>query len=243
LNAAAVGSIIFTVTNSGSGTLNWYPTVTSGTWLTIPTNSGGTNNGSFTATYSANLGAERSATITVTAPGASQSPVTITVTQLATNSARAAGVDVSRGNGTITWGQVTGVQFAYIKATESNYSPDAKFADNSKGASDQKIVRGAYHFATPLFSANFWQSNYDHQDSAADEAANFWNASKNWIGQGFLPPALDVEEQVVAWNKNADGTYTANIWVDPLTGACRDNNKGSSPIIVGEVRAFRSERV
>jgi GH25 family lysozyme M1 (1,4-beta-N-acetylmuramidase) len=149
---------------------------------------------------------------------------TVTTTNLAV------GIDVYAGNGTINWSAVSnaGIQFAYLKATESTYSPDSKFSANTNGAIGQHIIAGAYHFATPLFSPSYYQPSYDHTDTAFQEASNFVNAAKGVIGSGFLPPSLDVEAQVVTWTL-VGGVYVPSVWVDPLTGASYDNSGNPLP--------------
>jgi GH25 family lysozyme M1 (1,4-beta-N-acetylmuramidase) len=141
-----------------------------------------------------------------------------TVTNATTTTNLALGIDVSAGNGTISWSAVSGagIQFAYLKATESTFSPDSKFSANTNGAIGQHILVGAYHFATPLFSPAYFQSGYDHQDTASEEASNFVNTAKGIIGPGFLPPSLDVEDQVVTWVL-VNGVYQPSVWADPLT--------------------------
>jgi len=150
------------------------------------------------------------------------------VTRVATPSVL--GIDVYAGNGDISWTGMAnaGIQFAYIKATESTYSPDTKFQANTSDALNQHIAVGAYHFATPLFSPTFFQTGYDHQDTAVQEAANFVNTSQGMIGSGFLPPALDVEAQVVTWIQ-VNGVYIPSVWVDPLTGVSYDNAQNPLP--------------
>jgi len=77
------GKTMFNVSNlSGAGTMNW-TAVTNGTsWLTIDSGSSGTNDGTITVSFDSNdSGSERTGTITVTAPGAKNSPQTIQVIQ------------------------------------------------------------------------------------------------------------------------------------------------------------------
>jgi hypothetical protein len=78
------GSAQINVTNTGEGPLNW--SVSSGqAWISISPASG-SGNGSFSITGAANTTFQpRTATVTVSAPGASGSPATVTVTQAANN--------------------------------------------------------------------------------------------------------------------------------------------------------------
>ena len=58
------------------------------------------------------------------------------------------GVDVSRFQGEIDWTRAanSGVEFAFIKATEGGDRVDPKFKDNWRATRRAGIPRGAYHF-------------------------------------------------------------------------------------------------
>ncbi|MBI2425093.1 MAG: BACON domain-containing protein [Candidatus Hydrogenedentes bacterium] len=84
--AAAGGSVVFTVTNGGTGTMNWTSSVdtASANYLTLLSGTTGTNAGPITVQVAPYTGtAPRTGAITVVAPGASDSPKTVTVTQSA----------------------------------------------------------------------------------------------------------------------------------------------------------------
>lgn len=80
------GTAKFSVSNSGSGDMPWTAAVTSGnSWLSITSGSSGSNTGEITCSYQANTGsASRTATVRVTAAGATGSPKDITITQVGT---------------------------------------------------------------------------------------------------------------------------------------------------------------
>jgi lysozyme len=92
------------------------------------------------------------------------------------------GVDVSKYQGDIDWSRVreSGVDFAWIKATEGGDVVDTKFASNWQQAKAAGVPRGAYHFA-------YWCRPMAEQ--AAWFKANVPNDPE------ALPPVLDVE-----WN-------------------------------------------
>lgn len=76
------GTVSLTISNSGGGTLNW--TVSSSTsWITNISPRSGANNGTVTISYSQNTTDARLAAITITAPGATNTPVTINMCQAA----------------------------------------------------------------------------------------------------------------------------------------------------------------
>jgi GH25 family lysozyme M1 (1,4-beta-N-acetylmuramidase) len=94
------------------------------------------------------------------------------------------GVDVSRWQGTIDWGQVAGdaIGFAYVKATEGTYYLSPTFADQYNGAYDAGLTRGAYHFAIPSDSDGATQADY------------FVDNGGGWSNDGHtLPGVLDIE--------------------------------------------------
>ncbi|WP_245796608.1 GH25 family lysozyme [Actinacidiphila alni] len=94
------------------------------------------------------------------------------------------GVDVSHYQGTINWGSVhaAGIQFAYIKATEGTTYKDPQFNANYLNAYNNKVIRGAYHFARPDVSTGAAQATYFATHGGAWSADNL-----------TLPGMLDLE--------------------------------------------------
>jgi hypothetical protein len=83
--AKEAGTTTFNVSNTGTGTMIWSASVTSGSWLTITSGTSGTNTGTISCSFTANTSTSaRTATIRVTATGATSSPVDVTVTQAPT---------------------------------------------------------------------------------------------------------------------------------------------------------------
>ena len=96
------------------------------------------------------------------------------------------GIDVSRYQNVINWGDVKDMQvkniklgFAFIKATEGIDKVDARFQRNWLHAEEENITKGAYHF----FIAG---------KSGKAQANNFIEIVK--LKKGDLPPVLDIEE-------------------------------------------------
>jgi hypothetical protein len=83
--ANTTGTTSFSVSNTGTGTMAWTASVTSGSsWLTITSGTSGTNSGTIAVSFTANTTYDaRTATITVTATGATGSPIAVTVVQAA----------------------------------------------------------------------------------------------------------------------------------------------------------------
>ena len=92
------------------------------------------------------------------------------------------GIDVSHNNGAIDWKAVAraGIRFAYAKATEGANTVDHAFAANRAGMKDAGILRGAYHFFRP--------------DRKPETQAERFLRTLGQLGEGDLPPALDLEE-------------------------------------------------
>ena len=90
------------------------------------------------------------------------------------------GIDVSKYQGDIDWQSVreSGVEFAFIKATEGGNHADEKFAQNWNGARAAGIARGAYHFV-------WWCRD------PREEIAQFKRIVP--VERDALPPVLDVE--------------------------------------------------
>ncbi|MGW8959967.1 glycoside hydrolase family 25 protein [Paenibacillus sp. NPDC055715] len=91
------------------------------------------------------------------------------------------GIDVSHWQGDIDWNKVKseGIQFAYLKASESSTRTDPKFSKNVDGAKKAGLSVGAYHFARP------------DKNSPSDEAKHFVSLLN--LYHTDLLPVLDLE--------------------------------------------------
>lgn len=90
------------------------------------------------------------------------------------------GVDVSNYQGDIDWQKMedTGIDFAYIKATEGSSHVDASFEENWAEAQDTDIYIGAYHF-------------FSFESSGLTQADHYISTVGNLDGK--LLPVIDVE--------------------------------------------------
>ncbi|GAB3218908.1 lysozyme [Glycomyces halotolerans] len=97
---------------------------------------------------------------------------------------RVPGIDVSHYQGSINWNSVrsSGIQWAYIKATEGTSYKDPRFNANYPNAYHAGVIRGAYHFARPNYSSGSAQANYFASNGGA------WSADNR-----TLPGVLDIE--------------------------------------------------
>lgn len=96
------------------------------------------------------------------------------------------GIDVSRYQSTIDWGEVKAMQikkinigFCFIKATEGTDKTDYWFRRNWSDSKENLVTRGAYHFFNPL-------------KNGKEQALNFIRHVK--LEPGDLPPVLDIEQ-------------------------------------------------
>ena len=90
------------------------------------------------------------------------------------------GIDVSHHNGKIDWAKVkrSGVDFAFIKATEGSDWSDIRFPNNWTESKKAGVVRGAYHF-------------FSTTSSGEAQALNFVQTVPS--EKGMLPPVIDIE--------------------------------------------------
>ncbi|KAI9297716.1 glycoside hydrolase family 25 protein [Neoconidiobolus thromboides FSU 785] len=118
------------------------------------------------------------------------------------------GIDVSGWQPNVNWNTVkaNGVEFVYIKATESTNYKSPQFNSQYTGATNVGLIRGAYHFARPGSSSGAAQANY------------FVANGGGWSGDGrTLPGALDLEAgcsglsqaAMVNWIRDFSNTYHA----------------------------------
>lgn len=92
------------------------------------------------------------------------------------------GVDVSHYQNRVNWDSVaaTGVQFAFVKATEGETWQDSFFCKNWEKMRKIGLKRGAYHFLNPSLNARL-------------QAENFLQMVD--LAPGDLPPVVDIEHK------------------------------------------------
>jgi len=92
------------------------------------------------------------------------------------------GIDVSEFQSIINWPQVqkSGVNFAYIRATDGTTIQDTEFVKNWQGAEQAGIPVGAYHYFTTT--------------SPVPTQINNFVSELKLVKPGNLPPVLDVED-------------------------------------------------
>ena len=121
------------------------------------------------------------------------------------------GIDVSKWQETIDWPTVaTQVDFAIIKATESQSMIDPAFATNRANAAAAGVRIGMYHVASPSASLA----------DARAEANHFLQVAAP--GAGNLIPALDIEiNRVPDWMTSTQLEAWARAWLNHVTRQAR----------------------
>jgi lysozyme len=104
------------------------------------------------------------------------------------------GIDVSKWQGSVDWSLVaqSGHRFAFCKATEGVGYSDPRFQENWAGMKEAGLYRGAYHFARASKSPTI--------EIDAQQEADYFAEVMGGLGEGDLPPVLDIE-----WDKRAKG--------------------------------------
>ncbi|MBI2583831.1 MAG: peptidoglycan DD-metalloendopeptidase family protein [Candidatus Aenigmarchaeota archaeon] len=136
---------------------------------------------------------------------------------------RPKGIDVSHLQGTIDWTKVknSGIQFAFVKASQRNNYRDPNFETNMANAKSAGIFAGAYHFACPVEDDELYCYR---AYTAKEEAENFVNAAGNYIKEGYLRPALDLEVGASL------GKTALSNWVNEFMSIVKEKT-GVEPII------------
>ena len=123
----------FDVSNTGTGIMPmaWTAAVTSGGgWLSISTGASGSNSGTITCSFMANTGISvRTATIRVTATGATGSPVDVTVTQAPTSTGSLAASFIDSGLWIYNLGSAKPIQVSLSNPKNIIYSGSTLYAD------------------------------------------------------------------------------------------------------------------
>ena len=129
--AKAAGTTTFSVANTGTGTMPWTAAVTSGgSWLSITTGSSGSNSGTISCSFTANAGISvRTASIRVTATGATNSPQDVTVTQAGSSAGSLAVSFAGSGLWVYNSDSATWTQISSINPENMIYSGSTLYAD------------------------------------------------------------------------------------------------------------------
>jgi GH25 family lysozyme M1 (1,4-beta-N-acetylmuramidase) len=138
------------------------------------------------------------------------------------------GTDVYSGQGTITWSSVASSangSFSFIKATKGTCYTDGDFYTNIANGHGTADKVGAYHFALP------------EDNTATAEAQYFLSTASAYIGTGYLPPVLDLEDPAGTCIVNTEGLTTyftsaeLTAWVVAWCSYVQQHDGGVAPIV------------
>jgi len=119
------------------------------------------------------------------------------------------GFDAYNGDGAINWvtAKNSGIQFAFVKATEGVKFVDARFTANMQGATNAGVYIGPYHICRVDSKNGVLFTSYDGLPFAVDsdpwldatsEAVDFIKAIRPYYRSGsYLPPVADIETSTI----------------------------------------------
>jgi parallel beta-helix repeat protein len=166
--------------------------------------------------------------LTVTGTSDSLTHSTYISLEITTLPTRTCGIDVSHHQGNIDWSEVynAGYRFAFAKATEGDHRPpviiDPNFTTNMENGRNAGLLMGAYHVAHP------------EMNNAVDEASFFCSIAGNYLKEGYLRPALDLEQEIVneiiEEKGNEEGMKYLSNWIETWISTVKEE-AGVEPII------------
>ncbi|MCK9422079.1 MAG: T9SS type A sorting domain-containing protein [Bacteroidales bacterium] len=180
------GTHTVNISNNGNCTMNWR-SVTTASWLTIVSDTSGSNTGSINLQYTANPGNARTAILTVSSNDAFNAPLTVTYQQ-------AHGPDIIIDSDSVSSGEVCWF------ASNSVTIPQAGGHYVIDGPATVNIVAGQRVFVEPGFQSNSGSNTYIYisetpcpSTSAPLEPGDkkpFDSARQNLVQENFLVPAF-----------------------------------------------------
>ena len=227
------GTTTFSVSNTGTGTMQWTAAVTAGdSWLSITSGTSGTDAGIITCSFTANTGTSaRTATILVTAPGASGSPVDVTVTQTLTPTP------------TLLWAETTGRASIWTldvdgnKTSEILYGPYAdwtpkSYHNNSDGTANMLWGRTDGYVSLWMMDASGNPTSMSYYGPYADWTAKSYHRNSDGTAN-ILWGRID--GYVALWMMDASGNKTSEMLYGPYEGwtaTCyHGNNDGTANML------------
>jgi GH25 family lysozyme M1 (1,4-beta-N-acetylmuramidase) len=135
------------------------------------------------------------------------------------------GIDVSRWQGSINWTSVknSGVQFAFVKATEGIDYVDPQFHNNMQGAKAAGVMVGTYHFCR-------LDSYATDPNDAINEANDYLESVMPYYRTGtYLPMVADVEA-FPPFGSTAEARAFTSAWVQKFSDTIY-NAVGVRPIV------------
>lgn len=142
------------------------------------------------------------------------------------------GIDAARFQQNIAWGQAraSGVNFAFIKATEGGDLLDTEFREHWRAAGRAGVVRGAYHFyyfcTSPEDQARWFIRNVPRTQGMMPPVLDMeWNPFSPTCAT-VRPPAAEVRDQMRRWLRIVEAQYGQRPIIYTTPKFYRENNLG-----------------
>ncbi|MEP5730270.1 MAG: GH25 family lysozyme [Sulfitobacter sp.] len=123
------------------------------------------------------------------------------------------GIDAARFQTSINWNvaRASGVNFAFLKATEGGDILDIKFKEHWTGAGRAGVARGAYHFyyfcTAPEVQARWFIRNVPRTPGALPPVLDMeWNPFSPTCAT-VRPPAAEVQRQMRVWLRMVEAHF------------------------------------
>jgi GH25 family lysozyme M1 (1,4-beta-N-acetylmuramidase) len=154
------------------------------------------------------------------------------------------GIDVARFQGDVDWRRValSGVAFAWIKATEGGDLKDPQFDRNWQLAARHGVPRGAYHFyyfcTKPEVQARWFIANVPRRAKALPPVLDMeWNPFSPTCT--LRPSGAEVRRQARVFLDIVERYYGQRpiIYARPASGRCRQNS-GCAPWRTPPIRSI-----
>jgi GH25 family lysozyme M1 (1,4-beta-N-acetylmuramidase) len=132
------------------------------------------------------------------------------------------GVDVSSYQGTINWATVygDGITFAFAKAAEGTTCTDSDFVNNAVNGKAAGVYIGAYDFAElPTNTVDQYCPSSPATDNATAEANYFTGVASPYFADGYMYPALDLENGCSAEGQGSLSVQQLSSWVGQWVAA------------------------
>jgi hypothetical protein len=213
--AKDAGTTAFSVSNTGTGTMQWTAAVTSGSWLMISSGISGTDTGTITCSFTANtMMSARTATIRVTSTDATGSPKDVTVTQ--------AGAPTP----TLLWAETTGRASIWAldananKTSEILYGPYAdwtakSYHKNSDGTANMLWGRIDGYVSLWMMDAGGNPTSMSYYGPYEGWTARCYHKNSNGTANMLWGR---IDGYVSLWSMDVSGTPTSMSYYGPYPG-------------------------
>ena len=228
---SAAGTAIFSVSNTGAGTMPWTAAVTTGSgWMRITSGAAGTDAGTIVCAFDANvMTVSRTGIVRIIAAGAIDSPIDVTVNQ--TSAPMPTPTPTPKPTPTPTRNQFLGVWTDGVWAWDKITNKWTKMAST---ADVQMIAAGKVDTDSVDDLIGVWSSGLYVRQSANGQWLKLSSTLPTWIAAGDLND--DGRDDVIGSWKN-DGVY----YRDSATGKWTKLSTSARQLAVGNIGGTRDD--